>query len=252
MTVLAFTTSTGLRQRLAAAIRDRDAADAADAAEGYAKEALDQALLALQSSQREVDLLKRDIDAAHHDAVQASSAAIAQALKTGRPIPATTPLPGPDSPALTQAKARCEALEGAVEQLRKEHEQAGILAGQHCARVTELSDAIFLAEAEFLAADVIAAQERADELLDRLAGLCLRDQKRPGRPQLRELQARVVVKIDRPRREGIIERHAYNSFLDEQAARQEVAWKAYAARLAQSADAQFEPPSTDTAEGAAA
>lgn len=176
----------------------------------------------------------------------AHAKSISDALRREKPLP-PRPSPAPtDIVALDAAVEQFAAFEVSATELDLEAQAAEQEAGKGRAEVEGLVSAILDGEGWTIGREIIALTERTHALMDRLSGLALRDEKRPGGPILHDMQRELLAQIDRRkaavRRNPLyIEEHNYRNFLADLYAAQEVKWADYAARLAKDADAQFEP-----------
>jgi hypothetical protein len=141
--------------------------------------------------------------------------------------------------------ARLNALHQSACELATEANAAKTEAAQAHAAVMALVEEIMFGEINGLAAEAIAAAELHWQIMDRLSGLILIDERRPGGPTLRPFQDALLKRIDR-RKAAIardplcIEQHRYNRHLEDLCADQERAWQDYGRRLATDASATFE------------
>jgi hypothetical protein len=230
-----------LRRELHDAIWTRRAADerAAEAA-AIAHRAED----AKTEAAMEAERLKAGLDAAQRDATMTHAAALAEAFRHGQPLPSAPALPEGDSEALSLALARLNALHQAASSLASEAKAAQDEAAAATAACHALVGAIVFGEAPALAAEAIAAIELHWRIIDRLRGLVLIDEARPGGPQLRGFQEELLQRIDR--RKAIvsqdpryIEQQNWTGYLSELSDVQKRAWLDYADRLMNDADATF-------------
>ncbi len=169
---------------------------------------------------------------------------VSEALRYEKPVPAK---PGPaaiDGVALTAATEQAAAFQASAAELDAEAAAAEEEAAKHRATVAGLIEDILDAEAHALGAEIVAASELTHRLMDRLAGLALRDDRRPDGPRLHAMQRDLLEQLDR-RRAAVkrnplyLETFNWQQLLADLAAAQEAQWAEYAARLATDADAAF-------------
>jgi hypothetical protein len=225
------------RRELKAAIIARQAADATAAVH---RENLKKADVILAEARTEVARLKSTAEEAKLLSIKSDAKDIAAALREGRAVPDVHLPPDAD---LKAAEVTLLAVEQVHTQFRTEFEAAATKANACAESVRRIIDHILESEARAVAAELIAATQLSWECLDRLRGLLRIDERRET-PALRTLQNETLDRINRQRaataRDPLMaETPRYAAYAEGCASEQERLWLAYAARLAESADAQF-------------
>jgi len=235
--------STGrdLRSALAKA---NQAGGVADEKARSAKTILDRADALLRDAQDKVRELESEAKAAGLRAIKKDAGSIAHALRSGAPAPVSAPVETGHSAELTAARAKLAAVEEEHGELAAEYDALKAEAIAAAALVREIIDRIRDEEARQIAAEMVAARELYWRLEDRLSGLLLIDDARPGGPRLLQLQAEILQKIDRRKREAaknplLLEEHRWREYLDELEATSERQWQDFAKRLESDANATF-------------
>ena len=233
-----------LRRELADAIADREAADARVRAAKAAYERADHLMCkARQAAERE----KMGLNAAQRAATEAHAKAISEAIRAGKPAPATPAPAALNSAPLAAALAQFRAFEMAASELSGELALAKDAAAKAANTVRDIIDLIVMeGEARALARQVVTSMETHWQLCDRLSGLILIDEARREGPRLRDLQNEILLKIDRRKRAVAenalyIEDHNWRGYLDGLADAQRQKWLDYASRLANDPAAVFDP-----------
>jgi hypothetical protein len=231
------------RRELADAIADADAAAksariAADIS-ARASRAKDEAAAAAAR-------LRQDLDRVRFDATKSHAEACARALRAGEDPPACPTLPAIDTAPHAAAAAHLDALSRAAGELAAERERAAQIAGDAAARVSAIIDQInFANEAAELYREIRTIHELGWQKLNKLRGLIMLDEARPGGPQLRSLQEDLLRDIDR-RKSAIakdprlIEQHYWIKHQDDLAAEQRRLWEDYRRRLRSDPAAAFD------------
>jgi hypothetical protein len=235
------------RRELADALADRDAADKAARA---AKAVADRANRAKDAAAAAAVCLKQDLDRVQADATEMHSQACAAALRRGESPPECPVLPTVNSAPYAVAMAHLAALDRAADKLAAEHERAAHAAAIAAARVAALADEIVFGEIHVLANEAAAAIELHWRLIDKLKGLVMLDEARPGGPRFRAFQEAFLARIDRQklavaRDPVMIERHRYLAYVNDLAADQQRLWQDYRLRLASDPGACFEATDCD-------
>jgi hypothetical protein len=129
--------------------------------------------------------------------------------------------------------------------LAAEHDPAADAAGAAAARVATIVDKIVFGEILVLADEAVAAIRLHWELVDRLKGLIMLDERRNGGPRFRALQEEFLKRIDRQkvatvRDATMIERHRYHGYITDLAEDQQRKWQDYRRRLLSDPGATFD------------
>jgi hypothetical protein len=232
-----------LRLELADALANRDAADKAARA---AKAVADRAVRAKDHAADAVSRLKQDLDRVQANATETHARACIEAMTAGKDPPECPVLPTVNSAPYAVAMAHLAALERAAAELATEYDRAAHAAGIAAGRVAAVIDEInFGVEVHAIADEAEAAVKLSWELIDRLKGLIMLDEARPGGPRLRGFQEAFLARIDRQkvaiaRDPRMIERPHYNDYLTALAANQKRRWQDYRRRLSGDPGACFD------------
>jgi hypothetical protein len=227
-----------LRRELADALADRDAADKAARA---AKEVADRAIRAKDKAADAVSRLKQDLDRVQADTTKTH----ARAMTAGKDPPECPVLPTVNSAPYAVAMAHLAALDRAAAELATDHDRAAHAAGAAASRVAALADEIMFGEVRVLADEAEAAMELHWRLVDKLKGLIMLDEARPGGPRFRASQEAFLARIDRQkvaiaRDATMIERHRYHAHAADLTDQERRRWQDYRRRLAIDPAATFE------------
>jgi hypothetical protein len=230
------------RRELADALADRDAADKAARA---AKAIADRAVRAKDQAAAAVSRLKQDLDRVQANATESHALACAAALKAGKDPPECPVLPTINSAPYAVAMAHLAALDRAADELAAEYDRAAHAAGAAAARVATLADEIMFGEIRVRADEAEAAMELHWRLVDKLKGLIMLDEARPGGPRFRAFQEAFLERIDRQkvataRDATMIERHRYLAYIADLADQERRRWQDYRRRLTIDPAACFE------------
>jgi hypothetical protein len=231
-----------LRAELAKAIAVCRAAEAKHTAAADVLERAEQHRCAASTEARR---LKDEFDAFAKASIDAHAAAVFQAMQAGATLPDPPPGPEMDDKPLTRALANLRAVTLAATEAQAVKAAAQNEAGDAAAACRELVEEIMVGEAEQVAAEAIAAIELHWQCIDRLTGMIMIDETRPGGPRLRAFQEDLLERIDRrkaaaARNPLYIEQHRWREHCDGLAAEQRNLWLDYGRRLMSDADATFD------------
>jgi len=231
-----------LRAELADAIEAHRAADADARA---AADVADRAADAEHEAAAVVAHLRQALDDAQARVIREYAMELSAAFRMGAPLPPPPDQPEGDSPALAFAVAHWKAVQQSASELAAEAAAARDEAITANSAVMALVEQIMLDEAPALAAEAVAAIELHWAAIDRLKGLILIDEARPGGPRLRAFQEDLLERIDR-RKASIakdpryIEQHNWSNYLNDLSAAQKLAWLDYRKRLMDDSAALFD------------
>jgi len=139
-------------------------------------------------------------------------------MTAGKDPPECPVLPTINSAPYAVALAHLAALDRAAAELNADHDRAADAARAAAARVAALADEIMFGEIRVLADEAEAAMELHWRLVDKLKGLIMLDEARPGGPRFRAFQEAFLARIDRQkvatvRDATMIERHRYHAYI---------------------------------------
>jgi hypothetical protein len=231
-----------LRRELSDSIADAAAADKATRA---AKAIADRANRAKDEAAAAAACLKQDLDRVQANATETHARACIEAMTAGKDPPECPVLPTINSAPYAVAMAHLAALDRAAAELSAEYDRAAHAARAAAARVAALVDEIMFGEIHVLADEAEAAMELHWRLVDKLKGLIMLDEARPGGPRFRAFQEAFLARIDRQtvatvRDATMIERHRYLAYAADLADQERRRWQDYRRRLAIDPAATFD------------
>ena len=212
-----------LRRELQDAICDRNAAEARARS---ARDIFNKADIARREASEHVARLRADMDATSRAEIARVAKRFEEALRAGSDLPATAMVPPIETPALTTATARADALELASRALAQEADKAADAAARAANTVASLVASILEADARALAAEEKAAFEHYWRIRDRLAGYARMETK------LTDISDDIAKGLNRQKRLALkdplfLESGYWMSFLDRVATGTELEWRDY-------------------------